>query len=436
MTSIITITKPINTLKEKEVTIPGSKYLANRLLIIAALAEGTSIFYNLPQNSDMKVASQGITNLGAKISKNGNTWEIIGTGGKIKSPASVFTGENGTFSRFVAALAGLGNKPIILDSAPRMKERPMGQILNALRDLGAKVKGETFPITITGPLIQGETSLKGNESSQFLSALALTLPYAQVNNNVGKETQVRILTSLVSKKYLTMTLDLMKKFGITAYLESVVKKNNQATLIIPQGRYQGRKYTVEADPVSATYFMALAALSKESLTICDYPDHTLQGEGDFPIVLEKMGCGIERVDKGLKIYPPAKGLRGITVDMTHMPDAAPTLAVIAACASGKTRINGISHLRFKESNRVEDIANELQKVGIKVKTGSQFMEIEGGNPCPALLDSHNDHRLVMSLSLLALRSREIKIKNYLAIEKSFPGYFNKLIRLGFIVSYL
>lgn len=462
LTKTIKITRPVRSLKNNLVKVPGSKYLANRLLLIAGLAKGKSIISNIPQNRDIEIVRDAMEALGVKIStlsKADGSLRIEGTGGFIKTPKhTLFTGENGTFSRFAVALAALGRGTISLDSAPYMKERPMEEILSALSRLGVSIESNnnSFPLKVQGPLKGGEITLKGNTSSQYFSALLLTLPYAHYESaSPIKEhfSTIYASTPLVSENYLTLTTELMEKFGIGVELikNPKAKKSPFITIRIPTGQYLGRNYTIEPDPVSATYFMAIGALGgtkgDESIIIENFNQYSNQGEARFPEVLQMMGCRVEYINEekivGLKVSPPSNTasandkpqLRALTVDMSNMPDAVQTLAILAANANGKTRINGIAHLRHKESNRIEDTANELKKCGIKVKTGKDFMEIEGGSPCPALLDGHNDHRMVMSLALLSLRTRELKIKGYEAVEKSFPLFFNKLANLGFELIY-
>lgn len=420
--------------------IPGSKYLANRLLIIACLAEGESVLKNFPQNHDIEIAQKGIERLGAIIRKNGDDLIVTGTGGKI-SGKEIYTGENGTFSRFVVSLVALGSKPINIDSAIKMKERPMEAILEALITLGASVESNnnSFPMKIAGPLQTGNLNLSGELSSQYFSSLLLTLPYA---HPIKSQKSLIIPTSkIVSKNYIYLTCELMKKFGV----EVKVKHNqdnqdnqNILSLEIPQGKYHAQAITLEADPVSSTYFLAAAALAEEEISIENYNFNTQQGEVKFLEVLEKIGCKLNKLPNQKKITllkNSHKKLKGIKVNMQDMPDAVQTLAVLAASINGTTTITGISHLRYKESNRIEDTAKELRKAGTNVKTGEDWMVIKGGKIQSATLDSHNDHRMVMSLSLLSLHCPEIKINNYLAINKSFPSYFDKLQELGFMINY-
>ncbi len=414
----ISLTNPID--------IPGSKYLANRLLVAASIANGTSFLKNVPENEDIETAIEGLKQFGVQIKNNNHILEIKGINTKPLIPKkAIYTKGNGTFSRFVVTLACLCKDKVVIKGNEKMSTRPMQSIFEAIRLLGGKVEstGNCLPATVLGPLLGGNCFINGSISSQYISSLILSGGFAK------KPITITLQNKVISKKYIDMTIQITKMFG-----GKIRNESYQKITIKPIEKYQAQQLTLEPDPVSASYFLALGAILGKKVTIRGYNIHSYQGEAKFPTLLEKMGCQWNLSKEDLFVNrDPRIPLKGIEVDMGDMPDVVQTLMVCAVFAKGKTLIKNIGHLKYKESNRIEETAEEFLKLGIKVKYNADSMLIEGGFFYSGVINPRNDHRTAMSLSLLALGCDNIKIENETCINKSFPNYWKKLSSLGFII---
>ncbi|BBM89669.1 3-phosphoshikimate 1-carboxyvinyltransferase [Spirochaetota bacterium] len=438
----------------------GSKYVANRLIVLGLLSAGTSTFTGIPVNEDIEIALAGIKGLGAKFSyeEQGTILNITGTGGRINSSASaLFLGDNGTFSRLVTPIAALSEKPIVLDASSQMKRRPMSPLFESLTTLGAtivrahKSSLPSFPVTLSGPLQNNDLTLAGSISSQFISALLLVAPYLNALDKTSaarKPFTLKLTSPLVSRGYVHLTRRLMKEFGVIVDHEEH-KGLDHFTVKAGQS-YLARPYVVEGDVVAASYFWGLSLIKGESLAITNYPQDSFMGEAAFTSVLEEMGAKFEKITdsnllsswgskQGLRIIPPKSRLRGVTVSMKNMPDVVPTLAVIALSAATPTHLTGIGHLRYKESNRIDDLAVELRKLGARMDIEADAMTIfplsekirtENRNR-NLIFDTHHDHRLAMALSLCALMCKTVTLLSAESVAKSFPTYYKVLQELGF-----
>lgn len=415
------------------VEIPGSKYVANRVLLIAALARGESKLHNLPINEDIETARKGIESLGIsmrEIPSNGSpglSLLVNGCGGVIPgSDAEVYTAGSGTFSRFFLPFAALSKGKVVVRANEKMSTRPMKDIFNALRDLGVQVesKNDLLPATIHGGLRGGEVEIEGSVSSQYFSALMLSGIYAK------EAIRIRVKGTLISKKYVEMTSALMKTFG------AVVENHDDKRFVIPGKQYYtGREFRIEVDPVSSSYFMAAAALSGGEVGITGWNPNSPQGEAGFPEVLREMGCRVDFNNETLTVSgPEVESLRSVTRDMGDMPDVVQTLAVLAAFASGTTRITNIGHLKYKESDRVGETAIELRKLGVQVEAGEDYLVIHGGvKPgvaSQAVIESRKDHRMAMSFAVAGLAAPGLKISGEDCVSKSFPDFFERFSRAG------
>jgi 3-phosphoshikimate 1-carboxyvinyltransferase len=406
-------------------SIPGSKYIANRLLPIASLAKGNSILTNLPVNEDIRIARKGLESLGVKITDRSSGSEtdflVEGTAGRFSNLKSdIYTAGSGTFSRFIAPLAALSGGEVFIHGNARMSERPMDEIFQALRLLGRTVLSPNgrLPATLKGGMRGGSVTIDGSVSSQYLSALLIS------GVCCPEPVEVKVSGELVSKNYVLMTIDLMRRFG------AVVEERGENHYYLPAKQiYQAQDAAVEVDPVSSSYFMAAAAISKGKIEIPHWNPNSKQGEVAFPKVLEQMGCSV-KLNGGTLTITGTNKLKAVDVNMSDMPDVAQTLAAVACFAEGTTRIHHVAHLRFKESDRIGDTARELRKSGITVKDGDDYLEITGGKPNSATFDSHGDHRMAMSLALLGLVVPGIKIDHEDAVEKSFPDYFERMRTIG------
>ena len=401
-----------------EITVPGSKYVANRVLIAAGLAERTSIIKNIPENDDINVAMGALKQFGVGINKENNILEIRGTDGEIKNPTEeINVHDSGTLMRFIISFAALSQGEVKITGSKRIQQRPVGDLLKSLSDLGVNCKSlnkNCPPIVVEGGTFKGGiTKIKGDVSSQFISSLLLISPYAE------KDVEILIETDLVSKNYVDMTICIMKQFGVS------VERHGYEKFIVKAGqKYSGKEFLIPADWSSANYFLAAAAIVPGTVKINNL-DMESEQESGFADILAKMGCDIEKNISSIKVTGNSN-LSGVEVDMSDMPDSVQTLAVVSCFAKGITRIKNIAHLRYKESDRINDTVKELQKLGIKAESKDNELIIEGGDLTAAVIDSHNDHRMAMSFALVGLKVSGIKIKNPECVNKSFPQFWDKL----------
>jgi 3-phosphoshikimate 1-carboxyvinyltransferase len=343
---------------------------------------------------------------------------------------TVNSSASGSFSRFVMPLLALSETKINLSGTEKMNSRPMEELFRVLEQLGAEITSEnqspamTLPVKVNGPIQGGEITMSGSMSSQYISALLM------VAGKLPEGLIITLTASPVSKPYLLMTMDLLQSFGIR-----VKAKDDLMQFSIEAGqKYQGINYQLESDPSSASYFLAAAAITGGHICITNFnPESSIQGEAQFASVLEQMGCKIWQDQQGYHCQGP-EVLKAVAVDMGDMPDVAQTLAVVAAFAEGTTTVTNVENLAFKESNRIEDTAAELRKTGINVSTTFDSISIEGGRPTTATFDTHDDHRMAMSLALLALRIEGIKINDAEVVGKSFPSYWQYLEQLGYALT--
>jgi len=302
-----------------------------------------------------------------------------------------------------------------------MRKRPIGELLSGLGDLGVNAYSQRGndcpPVIVESQGLKGGTArIEGKESSQFLSGLLMVAPYGQ------REVYVEVAGSLASKPYVDITRDVMSAFGV-----EVRNQGYQSFFIKAGQRYLPREYRIEGDASSASYFFSAAAVCRGRVRVENLNPATIQGDIGFLGILERMGCRVTRGDDWIEVS--GKQLRGINVDMNGMPDLVPTLAVTAAFARGKTVIQNIGHLRLKESDRIHALAVELSKMGVRVREREDGLEIEGGKPRGAEVETHNDHRMAMSFAIAGLAVSGVKIKGERCVDKSFPGFWEAFQRL-------
>jgi len=412
--------RPIKAL-DSEITVPGSKYIANRVLLLATLANGVSRIKNIPDNDDINATIEALKKFNIDINKKNNEIVINGTNGKIKAPYKEINVRNsGTLMRLITGFASLAEGKTTITGSKRIKQRPIKDLLNSLNDLGIKCssKNNGFPpIEVNGGTLDGgKTRIKGNVSSQFVSSLLIISPYAK------NDVEIIVENELVSKNYVDMTIDLMEKFGVN------VQRDNYKKFRVKAGqKYSAKSYAIPADWSSANYFLAATAIVPGKIKVEDV-DLSQKGEAEFADMLKKMGCKVKKNKNSIEVIGNKK-LNAVEVDMSTMPDSVQTLAAVAVFAKGTTRIKNIGNLKYKESDRINDTAKELKKLGIKAAAKDDELIIEGGNPSSAAIDPHNDHRMAMSFALIGLRTG-IKIKNPECVAKSFPNYWGKLKELG------
>jgi len=404
------------------VDLPGSKSLSNRILLLSMLAKGKTEIKNLLDSDDTRRMVEALGTLGIHFEENRTEKSIIivGTAGQIPvEEATLMLGNAGTAIRPLTAAMTLGRGRFVLDGIQRMRERPIIDLVDGLSQLGANLRclnGTDCPPVevIADGLPGGITRLSGAISSQYLSAILMTAPYAK------EEVQIEITNKLVSIPYVEMTLRLMQSFGVS------VTHKKFSLFHIPRQTYRSPgSIFVEGDASSASYFLAGAAITKAVVTIKGCGANSIQGDINFAKVLEKMGAKVEWGPKQVKLT--GKNLNGIDVDMNQMPDAAMTLAVVALFASGPTVIRNIYNWRVKETERLRAVSSELRKLGAKVEEGYDSLLIQPPEKiCKAEIDTYDDHRMAMAFSLGACGEFPITINNPGCVSKTFPNYFEVL----------
>ena len=398
------------------IKVPSSKSYTNRALLIAALANGVSRLEKPLVSDDTKFMIQALNGFGIQIKEEPNTFIVSGKGGKLTVPTeNIFVGNAGTTMRFLTTFSALVKGKVRLDGDERMRERPLTDLLECLKQMGVRTISTYHngcpPIDIEGEGIPGGTvKLAGDKSSQYLTSLLLSAPYFQ------NKTNILIQGDLTSKSYADITLDIMKTFGIQVENDNYKKFSVEANQI-----YKAQTYKVEGDWSSASYFLAAAAITGGNITLTGVNPASTQGDAQFPYVLEKMGCKVKKSADSLQLQ--GDSLRGITINMNNMPDAVQTLAVTALFAKGKTVIKGIGNLRIKETDRIEALANELGRLGAKIETGEDFLIVRPSEYRGAEIETYNDHRMAMSFAIAGLIIPGVKIKNPKCVEKSFPDFF-------------
>ncbi|MCB2184468.1 MAG: 3-phosphoshikimate 1-carboxyvinyltransferase [Desulfobulbaceae bacterium] len=404
------------------ISVPGSKSITQRALIAAALADGKSTLLGPLASEDTAYTSAALKDMGITVDSSDTDWQITGCGGRIATPVKgIFLGNNGTATRFLTSVAALGNGSFTIAGEKRMEERPIDPLMEALAGWGVDIKSIKGtgcpPLKIEANGIEGgQTTLPEGKSSQYLSSLLLVAPYAR------KKARLLVEGAVPSKPYVTMTLAVMKSFGI-----DVTAGNDLKSFEIGQGTYQPQTYQVEGDASSASYFFAAAAITGGTVTVSNVPKVSLQGDTALIKMLEQMGCHVS-YDKGITLTGP-KELRGVEVDMGDCPDVAPTLAVVASRAKGRTVIKNIEHLRIKECDRVNAVATELAKLGARVEEQKDALIIEGidaDSPMHgAEIETYNDHRIAMCFGVAGLVIPGITITNEKCVAKSFPDFWQR-----------
>ncbi|MBF0277447.1 MAG: 3-phosphoshikimate 1-carboxyvinyltransferase [SAR324 cluster bacterium] len=419
------ILDPIQTLSGT-VTLPGSKSLSNRILVISMLAEGETRIHNLLDSEDVRYMVEALTALQIPFEENREALEITvqGCGGNIPAEgAELFLGNAGTAMRPLTAALAIGKGRFLLDGVPRMRERPIRDLVDALTQLGVNLRctEETGcpPVEIHASGIPGGTChLSGAISSQYLTAVLMAAPYA--HNDV----RIVIKDKLVSRPYVQMTLNLMDRFGI-----KVVNDNFQEFHIRGQQCYRtpGKIY-VEGDASSASYFLGGAAVTGGKIKVIGCGSDSIQGDAHFAEVLEKMGADVKWEPQAITVQ--GKPLHGIDVDMNAMPDVGMTLAVIALFAEGPTAIRNIYNWRVKETERIKAVSTELRKLGARVDEGEDYIVVTPPATIhPAAIDTYDDHRMAMAFSLAACGNVPVTINDPHCVVKTFPDYFEVLSTL-------
>ena len=429
--------------KPVHVKVPGSKSITNRALLLAMLSDGESRLSGAQFSEDSSHFLQCLSDLSFDVASKPKTGEVSvqGLSGRLPvKKASLYVGSAGTAARFLSAVLGVSEGEFFLDASEQMKKRPMAPLLSAIRSVGCEIsfaeKEGFFPFTLHARGFQNtELTIDIDKSSQFLSALLIAAPLAKEDVKIKVE-------GTHGMAYIEMTCRMMEQFGV------LTEHPSPDTFLIKAGQtYRTQDYAIEPDVSAACYFYALAALSGCSIIVDGVPEHSLQGDTEFLSILKKMGCRVTQTNEGICVTGPAAGvksadagyetasgsvshasgrLHGLTVDMSACSDQAITLAAIAPFADSPVTITGIGHIRGQESDRLSAIAENLTAMGIRCVERADSITIYPGEPKPAHIKTHDDHRLAMGFAITGLFAEGIVIENPSCCKKTFAEFFECL----------
>jgi 3-phosphoshikimate 1-carboxyvinyltransferase len=409
--------------------VPGSKSITNRALICAAMAKGKSLLTGVLDSEDTRVMVEAWQKMGLVLhwDKQDHCISITGCEGQPPiASAELQIANSGTTIRFLTAALAATTGVYTLDGVPRMRERPIGDLIDGLQRLGANVASTNLerpncpPVKIiANGLDGGEAEVAGDVSSQFLSGMMMAAPYAR------RPVVIRVMGELVSKPYVDMTAAVMREFGVR--IDALLSEQGHEYRIHAPQRYIGCQYAIEPDASAASYFLGAAAITGGSMRVEGLSFQALQGDVQFARVLERMGCRVSSGDNFIQI--DGRPLRGIDIDMNAISDTVQTLAAVALFANGPTRVRGVAHNRHKETDRIGDLACELRKLGVEVIEHEDGLTIHPGPLRGADIKTYGDHRMAMSLALVGLKVPGIRILDPRCTEKTYPEYFEDMGRL-------
>lgn len=408
------------------IRLPGSKSISNRTLLLAALAQGTTDIHDLLASDDTERMLDALKALGVNLKQTGtHDWQVEGTGGTFPvKQADLFMGNAGTAIRPLTAALAVSGGSYKLSGVPRMHERPIGDLVEGLRQAGADIEylgNHGYPPLQIHPAkinVDAPLKVRGDVSSQFLTALLMALPLT------GREAVIEVVGELISKPYIEITLNLMAKFGVS------VQRDGWERFTIPASstyRSPGKVY-VEGDASSASYFLAAGLIAGGPVRVEGIGQDSIQGDIRFTEALAQMGAQIRFGDNWVEASAPASGkVKALDLDCNHIPDAAMTLATAALFAEGPTRLRNIASWRVKETDRLSAMATELRKVGATVEEGSDYILITPPEKLipNAKIDTYDDHRMAMCFSLIALGNTPVTINDPGCVAKTFPDYFER-----------
>jgi len=406
------------------VRLPGSKSISNRVLLLSALASGTTRVSGLLDADDTKVMLAALRALGIALHEEESSLGIDGAGGPFPvKKAELFLGNAGTAFRPLTAALALSGGEYRLSGVPRMHERPIGDLVDGLRGVGAKVDyagEEGFPpLAIHPARISGDkVKVRGDVSSQFLSALLMALPL------LGRKAAIDVQGELISKPYVEITLNVMRRFGVD------VRREGWNAFHLPGSSYVSpATIYVEGDASSASYFLAAGAIGGGPVRVEGVGRESIQGDVRFSEVLQRMGASVTLLENAIEVKNERKKLKPVDMDMNHIPDAAMTAAVLALFADGPSTIRNIASWRVKETDRLSAMATELRKLGAEVQEGADWIRISPPQKFlgHAQIDTYDDHRMAMSLSLAALGGVPVRINDPACVAKTFPRYFDEFL---------
>ncbi|MCX6688237.1 MAG: 3-phosphoshikimate 1-carboxyvinyltransferase [Methanoregula sp.] len=402
------------------VAAPPSKSYTHRAFIAGALASGDSVILHPLLADDTMLTLQALTRLGVPVTQSPDRVTINGCDGQLNAGKGTIldVGNSGTSLRLLTTLALLSREPVTLTGNARMQKRPIGHLADTLRTLGGEI---TFlqddgypPFTVSGNFAGGTATIDGSVSSQFISSILIAAPYA------AREVDLVVSTPAASRSYLDITVGVMQAFGAQIKRQDYVQFQVSNT-----HRYQSRTYAIEGDYSSASYFFAMAAICGGRVTVTMLNPESVQGDRAFLEALSHMGCSV-RYEKNSVSVERTTPLSGITVDMSAAPDTVQTLCMVAAMADTPTTITGISHLKYKESDRITSTAENLRRLGGDVTTGSDWITIRPSPLHGGTIDPLDDHRTAMSFAVLGLGIGGVTITDAECVTKSFPGFWEIL----------
>ena len=409
------------------VKLPGSKSISNRVLLLSALASGTTEIRELLDSDDTQVMLESLSRLGVKWERHSGTdnYRVEGVGGAFPiKQTELFLGNAGTAFRSLTAACALSGGDYVLKGVARMHERPIGDLVDGLRQLGARIDylgNEGFPpLHIHAGQVSDapEVTVKGNVSSQFLTGLLMSAPL------LGRAVTIKVDGELISKPYIKITLGLMAKYGVK------VEQHGWEKFTVPVGRYQSPgEIEVEGDASSASYFLAAGALGHGPVRVQGVGRNALQGDVQFAAALARMGAEIGMGPNWIEAQLPcSQRIRAVDMDCNHIPDAAMTLAVLALFADGPSTLRNIGSWRVKETDRITAMTTELRKFGADVEEGADYLKISPPKKMKedVAVDTYDDHRMAMCFSLVTLGGVPVRINDPKCVNKTFPEYFNAL----------
>ena len=410
--------KPHSLKNSCEITVPGSKSITHRILIASALSEGLCRISNPLLSDDTVLTMKALRQMGIRVEDtSGNRLAVYGNGGDFSpSKEPVYLGNSGTSMRLLTAVAALGKHTYTLLGNDRMAQRPIQALLDALSQIGVQARSTAKngcpPVEINGANLAGtNVSINCRTSSQYLTGLLLMAPCT------AEGLQIKVSAGPVSKPYVDMTIDVMSNFGL-----AIDRQGYDVFKIAGRQIYRAGDYEVESDASQAGYFWAAAAICGNTVKVKGVNQDSCQGDVNFSKVLESMGCTITNESDGVAVCGRDR-LKAVDIDMGDMPDMVPTLAVVAAFAKGTSVIKNVSHLKSKESDRLNAVVNELVKMGITARCSDDELAVTGGQPQGAEIATYGDHRIAMSFAVAGLKAPGTVIQDEHCVEKSFPNFW-------------
>jgi 3-phosphoshikimate 1-carboxyvinyltransferase len=400
-----------------------SKSVTHRALVAAALADGQSALHGPLDAHDTRATRDGLSSLGIEIRSESGRWLVRGCSGRVPGGGALALGESGTTMRFLTAVAALGETPSRLDGAPRLRERPLGDLASALGQLGGSLRSDAetggLPLTAGGGSLRGGTvSLPGSPSSQYASALLLVAP------RLPGGLALSIEPPAVSLPYVELTERVLRAFGVE------VTRESELSWRVAGGGYAGRDYHIEGDHSSASYFLAAAAIVGGRVRVHNLDSNSAQADARLGTILRDLGCRVETGDDWVEVEGDGK-IPGFDLDLGDAPDVVPTLAVLALFADGPSVLRGVAHLRHKESDRLEVLARNLRALGRHAVAFDDRLVVEPPPPClgGARIGTAGDHRMAMAFAIAGLRVDGIQIEDPACVAKSNPSFWDQLDRL-------